>query len=613
MKIKKLISGLLSLSCLLGVVGSVPVSAEPSELPEVYITHNFPETVKVGQRFYDDEYQVLIQNLFPRERGTFTSRLSGDGLKYDFSLGGYGGPLFNSANPEGTAVAIWTSVETATVLVPKAITCRVDTRRYLTPDGSLPWEYYDTDKDEWVLYDGLYMEDEFYGEGRFVCIEKQFTFTIQVEDPVIKHNAPSEIKVGSSIDLQTEITNTAFVNEKISDRRNLDYEREHYGAAVAPYYTPSVEVVKGQDLVTQSGQDYTHTLNTSETLTFNKAGTVELRITYRPTFSYDAKSYDKEKEEWKGDFPEVVYSDDDIVEFYLDTGVMEKILTIEVTDDSVIPPESSDTPITSETPTTSDTPATGDSPVTSTTPETSVTTPETVSSDTPATSDTPTTSESPATSTPETSGQTPVTTPETDASEPPTTFGPPATVDPPATSDTPPTGDSTTTAEPPDTTPLPPLVWISDGNTGIKLNAAEGVLPNGTVLVVERSNAELKETNGKYTVFDISLEKGNVKIQPNGKVTVTIPIPEGYDKSNLTIYYIAQDGSTAELASTVKENTISFETDHFSKYAVAEKVAPGFIDSPEGLITLICLGIIVLGCTGAAVCIFLLRKKIYRA
>ena len=112
---------------------------------------------------------------------------------------------------------------------------------------------------------------------------------------------------------------------------------------------------------------------------------------------------------------------------------------------------------------------------------------------------------------------------------------------------------------------------VTDEETGVKVGAEEGVLPPDTVLVVEPSDFILTDAAGKYTAFDISLENGGVKIQPNGKVQVSIPVPTDYDKGRLTVYHVAEDGIKTELPCTVIGDAVTFETDHFSLYVVAEK------------------------------------------
>lgn len=77
--------------------------------------------------------------------------------------------------------------------------------------------------------------------------------------------------------------------------------------------------------------------------------------------------------------------------------------------------------------------------------------------------------------------------------------------------------------------------------------------------------------------YEIHLEKvggsndGEI-VQPEGNVTVTIPIPEGWDASRTAVFYVADDGTVTDMKGTVSADgkTISFETNHFSTYVLAQ-------------------------------------------
>ena len=77
----------------------------------------------------------------------------------------------------------------------------------------------------------------------------------------------------------------------------------------------------------------------------------------------------------------------------------------------------------------------------------------------------------------------------------------------------------------------------------------------------------------KILPLDISLEdyKGD-KTQPNGKITVSVPIPESWDADNIEVIYVADDGTKTLMSSQPSSDGkyILFETDHFSSYVLAE-------------------------------------------
>ena len=118
-----------------------------------------------------------------------------------------------------------------------------------------------------------------------------------------------------------------------------------------------------------------------------------------------------------------------------------------------------------------------------------------------------------------------------------------------------------------------------DTTTGIKVI---GTLESTVVLeskkVEEKQTLDtvkkaLPQTTYQCSVYDINLLRDGAKIQPNGKVKVSIPIPSGYNKERLTIYRVDENGTSTEYKVKVEENYATFETDHFSIYVLAEKKA----------------------------------------
>ena len=123
-------------------------------------------------------------------------------------------------------------------------------------------------------------------------------------------------------------------------------------------------------------------------------------------------------------------------------------------------------------------------------------------------------------------------------------------------------------------------VDVTDKNTGIVLNANSGVVPTNTQLVVKAISKETTNTvkeslkdMSKYTAYDITLLSDNKAIQPSGKVTIKFAIPNGYDKTRLTVYRIAENGTKTQYDTKIVGDYAVFETNHFSTYVLAEKKA----------------------------------------
>lgn len=127
---------------------------------------------------------------------------------------------------------------------------------------------------------------------------------------------------------------------------------------------------------------------------------------------------------------------------------------------------------------------------------------------------------------------------------------------------------------------------VSPDNTKIKLTVpfdSDAILESGTVLkateVTDEMSDDIKaniaivvgnDNVGVVASYDISLVLGGVTVQPGGMVKVTLPIPEdasGYDE--FKIVYIDDDGNVTPCDAYLNgDGTITFETDHFSHYAI---------------------------------------------
>ena len=129
------------------------------------------------------------------------------------------------------------------------------------------------------------------------------------------------------------------------------------------------------------------------------------------------------------------------------------------------------------------------------------------------------------------------------------------------------------------------LVACTDKNGGVnKLTAesgitADGVFESGSALSTahhstdsEQGKAAMSAIDKPYdsarvAVFDITLTKGGEKVQPGGKVRITMPKP--FESDGYVTYHVKDDNSVEELATTVHGNNIYFETTSFSYFVVA--------------------------------------------
>ena len=117
-----------------------------------------------------------------------------------------------------------------------------------------------------------------------------------------------------------------------------------------------------------------------------------------------------------------------------------------------------------------------------------------------------------------------------------------------------------------------------DDTTGIKIGIAPGIYDGDVTLhVAEVQSGTSFELVGQVEnavaskVFSIKTLVDGQETQPNGNVTVKIPIPEGFDASKCKLYYLdTANNQAVEVDFTVEGNYIVFTTDHFSDWAVVE-------------------------------------------
>lgn len=232
---------------------SFTVSPRPAE---VTVTHNFPAsiTLKIGDdtaelRNYDVSMQNLNYGPAPENAGVPNGGgIEISGTAKTIARGGFGGPSWGWVNDQRTE-------EEAGRIDLMAFALGV----YACRPGTLTLQ---------PVYHSQKIGDP-------IC-------TVTVEEPEITTNAPAAVWAGDTLSLETALTNTALTNLKVSEyTENVsDWDGSYIGTENPVAYQPSVTILEGQDCVAQSDQDYTNTLSTSETLTFQKPGVVKLKVSY---------------------------------------------------------------------------------------------------------------------------------------------------------------------------------------------------------------------------------------------------------------------------------------------------------------------------------------------
>lgn len=115
---------------------------------------------------------------------------------------------------------------------------------------------------------------------------------------------------------------------------------------------------------------------------------------------------------------------------------------------------------------------------------------------------------------------------------------------------------------------------LTDSASGITAEY-DGAFEQTPELVIKvggpNANFALNGQFEKYTSYDISFEINGKKVQPNGMVTIKIPIPSDYSEDDCEIYYIDESGNQNKLNSTCANGYITFVTEHFSEYVIVDE------------------------------------------
>ena len=109
---------------------------------------------------------------------------------------------------------------------------------------------------------------------------------------------------------------------------------------------------------------------------------------------------------------------------------------------------------------------------------------------------------------------------------------------------------------------------LSNKAGSVRVHGSEVTLKNVSYIKVEETKSTSLESKD-YKAFDIHLYDANGKaIQPNGMVLVSLSA----DKPVENVYYVAPDGTLQALKFKQDTDKVTFETNHFSIYAMTFKV-----------------------------------------
>ena len=131
-------------------------------------------------------------------------------------------------------------------------------------------------------------------------------------------------------------------------------------------------------------------------------------------------------------------------------------------------------------------------------------------------------------------------------------------------------------------------VTTDDGAVSVS-GMTDAISENMTVTVVKKSLSEMNTAAvdpDKYAVdnavaYEISLAKSGICVQPDGKITVSIKVPENLNGWKCSVLYIDAAGHVTDMRAVYREGYMHFQTDHFSDYMIVESTVsyiPGDLD-----------------------------------
>ena len=117
-------------------------------------------------------------------------------------------------------------------------------------------------------------------------------------------------------------------------------------------------------------------------------------------------------------------------------------------------------------------------------------------------------------------------------------------------------------------------VTLTGGNFGKKANLITEkveMTEETAKSTIDKLPAEFKLlADEKMVTIDISVESDGVKVQPDGKVTVSVPAPiEGVEE--YIVFHIKSESNVERLDCEFKDGKVIFETDSFSPYVFLDK------------------------------------------
>lgn len=135
--------------------------------------------------------------------------------------------------------------------------------------------------------------------------------------------------------------------------------------------------------------------------------------------------------------------------------------------------------------------------------------------------------------------------------------------------------------DPEDPEELSPAVDLTDAATGVKLHADKGVYSEGVKLVVTEikdgdsysaASKSLTDVGKKFKLYDVKVvdADGNA-VDANGTVTVSFPVPDGYNADKCAVYRMNDDGTKTLVRGTVADGYFTVTVKALGQFVLVEK------------------------------------------
>lgn len=128
-----------------------------------------------------------------------------------------------------------------------------------------------------------------------------------------------------------------------------------------------------------------------------------------------------------------------------------------------------------------------------------------------------------------------------------------------------------------------------DEATGITITASSSALDSNAVLEVqtvtegelfEKVEEKVSSTLKSYVMYNINALVGGNSVQPNGMITISMPIPSTMNASKVELYLVKEDGTLEKVEGTVTtasaraaSSSYVFQTSTLGSYILGEKVS----------------------------------------